>query len=86
MKSVFSLLISCLLAHAHETLDLKIEHQTVALGLDDANPLLTWRMEGEEKELAQTSYQILFATSEAGLSPEKVNLWDSRRINSISTN
>jgi hypothetical protein len=69
----------------HSTIDLKVEHQTEALGLDDATPRLTWRMEGKEEKLAHTTYQILFATSEAKLAPKTTDLWDSGEVKSNQT-
>jgi alpha-L-rhamnosidase len=52
MKSIAALFCSCLLAHAHTTLDLKVAHQTAPLGVDDAKPRLSWRMAGDTKGLA----------------------------------
>jgi len=62
MKSIIYLLLTCVIAHAHTTVDLKVAHQTAPLGVDDAQPRLSWSMEGGEKGLAQSAYQILVAT------------------------
>jgi alpha-L-rhamnosidase len=86
MKSITCLLLSCILAHAHTTTDLKVGHQTAPLGVDDSKPRLSWRMQGEEKGLAQSAYQILVASREDKLAPGKADLWDSNHVKSAVTN
>ncbi|MCU0781480.1 MAG: hypothetical protein MUF04_10330, partial [Akkermansiaceae bacterium] len=85
MKSIAALLSSFILAHAHTTLDLKVAHQTAPIGVDDATPRFSWRMESDRNGLAQTGYQILVATSEGKLSPGAADLWDSGRVESTVT-
>jgi alpha-L-rhamnosidase len=85
MKSLAILLSTSLLIQAHTTLDLKVSHRTAPVGIDDATPRLSWRIEGEKPGLAQTSCQILVATREAGLAPGQADLWDSGRIDPSST-
>lgn len=82
MKTLALLLLSTLLTCAHTTLDLKVAHQTAPLGVDDAKPRLSWRIEGDAKGLAQAAYQILVATSADKLVPGKTDLWDSGRVES----
>ncbi len=84
MKSIAALFCSCILAQAHTTLDLKVGHQTAPSGVDDAKPRLSWRMEGDEKELSQSAYQILVASSEANLASGKADLWDSGQVKSTT--
>ncbi|HLP77072.1 MAG TPA: family 78 glycoside hydrolase catalytic domain, partial [Candidatus Paceibacterota bacterium] len=86
MKSISALLCSCIMVHAHATIDLKVSHLTAPLGVDDANPRLSWRMEGAEKNLLQSAYQILVASSDDQLEPGKADLWDSGRINAKDMN
>jgi len=86
MKTIAALLCSCLLAHAHTTLDLKVAHQSAPLGMDDSKPRLSWRMEGGGKGLSQSDYQILVASSEDQLAPGKADLWDSGQVKSTGTN
>lgn len=85
MKSIIALLITCVSAHAHTSLDLKVGHQTALLGVDDAPPRLSWRMEGKEKGLAQTAYEILVATSAEKLTPETADLWASGQVKETGT-
>lgn len=84
MKSIAILLFSAAIAHAHSTVDLKVAHQSEPLGIDDAAPRLSWRMEGEKPGLAQSAYRILVATSRDKLTPEDADLWDSSRIDSAA--
>ncbi len=82
MKTIVLLLLSSLLSHAHTTLDLKVAHQTAPLGVDDAKPRLSWRMEDDTKGLSQSAYQILVATGTDKLEPGKADLWDSGQVKS----
>ncbi len=82
MKSIIFLVFACLFAQAHSTLDLKVEHRTSPIGIDDSQPRFSWRMEGEEKNLAQTRCHILVATSADRLEIGKADLWDSGEIKS----
>jgi alpha-L-rhamnosidase len=86
MKSIAALFCSCILAHAHTTLDLQVGHLTAPSGVDDANPRLSWRMEGDTQGLSQTAYQVLVAANSRNLTPGKTDLWDSGRVKSTGTN
>ena len=70
MKQLLFLLLTCTLVHSHTTTDLKVGHQRAPLGVDDPAPRLSWCMDGKEKGLRQTSYQILVASSAKLLSEE----------------
>lgn len=85
MKTIVALLLTCLFAHSHITVDLKVEHQRNPMGIDNAHPALSWRMEGKEKNLAQTQYRILVASSEDRLTEGKADLWDSGEVISPTT-
>ena len=74
MKSLAALLCSCILTHAHTTLDLKVGHQTAHSGVDDAKPRLSWRIEGDTKGLSQAAFQILVANSKSQTN-SKLWLW-----------
>ncbi|MFM2221076.1 MAG: alfa-L-rhamnosidase [Verrucomicrobiota bacterium] len=86
MKPILTLLLTCLFAKAHSTLDLKVEHQRNPIGIDESQPALSWRMEGEEKALAQSKCHILVATRADLLEEGKADLWDSGGIQSTITN
>ena len=80
MKPVVALLLTGLLAHAHVTTGLKVAHQSEPLGIDDAQPRLSWRLESEQPGTKQSAYQVLAATRLDLLEPGKADLWDSGRV------
>ena len=82
MKTLVLVLLTALIAHAHRPLDLKVAHRTAPLGIDDAKPRLSWRIESEQPGARQSAYQILVATSADKLEPGKADLWDSGRVDS----
>lgn len=59
---------------------LRCEQLNNPQGIDTTQPRLSWQIESQEYGAAQTAYQILAASSEAGLSSDKGDLWDSGRV------
>ena len=83
MKAVLAtLILSCVLLHAHTTEDLKIGHLSKSQGVDEAHPRLSWRIVGDEEGLKQNGYQVLAATRPELLEIGKADLWNSGRIQS----
>ncbi|MCH7227125.1 family 78 glycoside hydrolase catalytic domain [Haloferula sp. A504] len=80
MKIVLLLFFSANLALAHLTVGLEIEHREAPVGMDDSAPRLSWRLEGDTAELAQTACQVLVATKPGWLEPGKADLWDSGQL------
>ena len=76
------LLFTCTLVHAHTTTDLKVGHQRSPLGIDDASPRLSWRIDGDEKGLSQSAYQILVASQPELFKEGSADLWDSGKVES----
>ncbi len=56
---------------------LHCEHLSNPLGIDIAEPRLSWRIESERRGARQTAYQILAATSAEQLADNQADLWDS---------
>jgi len=57
------------------------------LGIDKASPRLSWRILSEERNVKQTAYRVLVASSSAKLDRDEGDLWDSGQVvsdNSIS--
>ncbi|BCX47624.1 alfa-L-rhamnosidase [Haloferula helveola] len=77
MKWLIPLCAATLALEAHTTTGLKIEHRVHPYGLDDPNPRMSWRLEGDAEGLAQTAFQILVATSQDKLEAGEADLWDS---------
>ncbi len=60
--------------------DLQCEYQANPLGIDVAQPRLSWKLHAAERGQRQTAYQILAATSETLLADGKADLWDTGKI------
>src|ERR1043165_5310096 len=56
---------------------LRCEYLVNPLGIDATQPRLSWIVESKERAQVQTAYQILVASSEAGLKKDRGDLWDS---------
>ncbi len=66
--------------------NLRCEYLINPVGIDVKEPHLFWRSESTAKAQKQTAYQILVASTEAGLVSGEADLWDSGKIISdIST-
>jgi alpha-L-rhamnosidase len=73
---------------AHATLRpvaLRCEYRMNPLGIDEAQPRLTWRVESPERGQRQTAYQVLVASSETLLKKNTGDLWDSGKLTSDQT-
>jgi len=66
-------------------LNLQCEFRTNPLGIEVARPRLLWQERSDERGLTQTAYQIIVASSEAGLRNNHGDLWDSGRMASDET-
>ncbi len=63
--------------------DLRCEYLVNPLGIDARAPRLSWKLVAirpEERNLAQSAYQIIVAPSEALLGEDKGTLWDSGKV------
>lgn len=52
------------------------------LGIETANPLLSWQLTADGYNREQSAYHVLVASSPEKLSAEKADLWDSKLIHS----
>ena len=62
--------------------DLKCEYRVNPLGIDVANPRLSWVLESAQRGTVQTAYQILVSSSDDALAHDKGDLWDSGKVES----
>ncbi len=65
--------------------NLRVEYRTNPRGIDAARPRLSWQLaavDPKARNLKQTAYRILAASSEDGLRAGKGDLWDSGRVES----
>jgi len=63
--------------------DLRCEYRKNPLGIDDLQPRLSWRLEGlsaTARNLKQSAYQVIVATTESGAVAGRGDLWDTGRI------
>jgi alpha-L-rhamnosidase len=90
MKIVFpailSLIFLCNFAHAADDLspvklaDLQAEHQTNPIGIGFARPRLSWKLISNRAGEMQSAYEIRAGSSEANLTADKPDVWDSGKI------
>lgn len=59
---------------------LRCEYFTNPIGIDVAQPRLSWRLDDDRRGAQQTAYQILAGPSSADLNDGKADLWDSGKI------
>ncbi len=79
----------CFVASVHakdcSPVALRCEYRVNPLGIDEAQPRLTWRIESDERGIRQTAYQILVTSSAKLLNANSGDLWDSGKISSAVT-
>ena len=90
MKNQHSLHLACLAfvlfaglpvpLQAVTTGHLRCEYLTNPLGIDVARPRLSWVVESIGRGGRQSAYQILVASSPAGLARDEGDLWDSGKV------
>ena len=52
------------------------------MGLDTAVPRMSWRLESSQRNVMQTAYRILVASSPELLAQDKGDLWDPGKVES----
>lgn len=62
--------------------DLRTEYMTLPLGIDNAKPQLSWKLNPTEKNLEQKAYRIMVASSPEKIAEDNGDLWDSGKVNS----
>src|SRR4051794_24108471 len=55
-----------------------------ALGIDDATPVLRWRIASSLRAVAQTKYRVLVASSADKLTPADADVWDTGDVQSAA--
>lgn len=65
---------------AAEVDGLRCEFMETPLGIDDAQPALSWTIQDERRGVVQTAYHVLVATSEGLLAQGQGDLWDSGEV------
>uniref|UniRef100_UPI00321755EA alpha-L-rhamnosidase n=1 Tax=uncultured Draconibacterium sp. TaxID=1573823 RepID=UPI00321755EA len=65
--------------------NLKCEYLSSPMGVTSKSPRLSWELVSDERDIQQTAYQIIVASSVEKLSANQGDIWDSHKINSNST-
>ena len=60
-----------------EVAGLRCEFMQTPLGIEDAQPALSWTIQDDRRGVVQTAYRVLVASSEELLAQDKGDLWDS---------
>ena len=68
-----------------EVTGLQTEQLINPMGIDTAEPRFSWRIESSAKDVRQTAYQILMASSPELLKKDEGDLWNSGKVNSDET-
>ena len=72
-----------LAAHAQmQPVQLICEYLHDPLGVDAARPRLSWQLESGGRGVVQKAYQVLVASTDAGLAADQPDVWDSGRVES----
>lgn len=79
---IIILLASCVLTAAitfagNGPVDLRCEHLVSPLGVDNAHPRLSWRMQDNRQGAIQTFYQVLLSKDSGSLEGNKTCYWNS---------
>ncbi|HEX6847861.1 MAG TPA: family 78 glycoside hydrolase catalytic domain [Chitinophagaceae bacterium] len=65
--------------------NLRCEYNTNPLGVDVANPHLSWELRSGQQNVLQTAYRILVSDDLSLLRQGTGNLWDSKKVNSAAS-
>ncbi len=68
------------IAAAADLTHLRCEYQDNPLGIDVAQPRLSWVIESVRRAELQTAYQVLVASTPENLAANRGDLWDSGRV------
>jgi hypothetical protein len=60
--------------------NLRCEYRAEPLGVDVSSPRLSWALASSERAQSQSAYQILVASTPAGLDGNQADLWDSGKV------
>jgi alpha-L-rhamnosidase len=70
---------------AYDVAGLKCEYATNPLGVDVAQPRLSWQVASDENGQKQTAWQVLVASTPELLADDRGDLWDSGRVTDDQT-
>lgn len=62
--------------------EMTCQYRINPLGIDELQPVLSWKMESNEQGQKQTAYQILVASAPEKLNEPDADLWNTGKVNS----
>src|SRR6266700_485448 len=65
---------------ARGPLELHVDNLRTPMGIDDPAPRFSWQLRDSVQGARQTAYQVDVASSAAGLTKDKADVWTSGRI------
>lgn len=84
-KLLLFILISCFCSFARAAVsveNLRVEQLTNPMGIDTEVPRLSWKISSDKRDVMQTAYHILVASSPEKLLKNEGDLWDSGKVSS----
>ena len=75
-------LLSCKCLAGIGTINLRCEMLYNPLGIETSRPRLSWQITGDRRNIDQTAFRILVASTPAKLAANIGDLWDSHKVNS----
>jgi hypothetical protein len=81
----FSILTTFCFSQKLSVSNLRCEFSNDPLGVDVANPHLSWELKSDQRNILQTAYRVLVADDPALLDNQTGNIWDSKKINSSAS-
>src|SRR5450759_227848 len=79
---LFCFLLACGDKPIINAVNLRCELLTHPEGIDCPNPRLSWEISGNVRDIRQTAYQILVASSLEKLNDNDGDLWNSKKVKS----
>ncbi|MBV9469764.1 MAG: family 78 glycoside hydrolase catalytic domain, partial [Abitibacteriaceae bacterium] len=65
---------------------LRCEYRVNPMGIDTPRPRVSWTVESQHRNEAQTAYEVLVSSNERAIKRHRADLWDSGRVASDETN
>ena len=60
--------------------NLRCEHLTAPLGIDEMKPVLSWELQSDERGKKQTAFQIIVSTDSTELKKDNGNMWTTGKV------
>jgi alpha-L-rhamnosidase len=89
LRNILLVLLSCSMLNGMSqrlsVVTLKCESKINPLGIENANPILSWQLLSSERGISQTSYRILVSDNPTLIQKNIGNTWDSKQVSSSNS-